>query len=549
MKTMKKIKILFLTFLVLGISSCDEWLDINTDPNSPTEPSIEQLLPTILYDMADDLSNRYGGIGSLCATYTHQQCTRQNYDQYGVIGADYPVTTYWQDLYSGPLMDIRVLNNLAEETDNLIYAGIAKILKGFIYSQMVDMWGDIPYSEATTPGNVNPVFDDDEEIYADLFNLIDEGIADLQNTESENIKVPGSDDLVYGGDVSKWLKMANTLKLKLYNQVRLTSLYNQSAVNALLTGDLIEAGDDFMVPFGNTSAPENRHPAFVDEYIGAQIGLYISPWLFEIMSGLNPRIFNGISDPRIPYYWVNQLTDDDSPENPPEYKNGNFVSIYFGSNGINRDHAGRATFTMVGIYPCGGKYDDGTGGGPLGGSDGTGAAPQRLITYADRLFIETELMQVGNISGSARDKFEEALNAAMEQVDMVVAMVQPNQDVPALSGTDAANDFINDVLQAYDAANADKKLEIIMTQKWIATFGSHIDQYTDYRRTGYPVMFDPNSNNGVQSGGPDGSGSVPTNADRGYPLSLPYDDDELTLNTNAPEQKVLSQARVFWDID
>lgn len=545
--------------IMLLLTSCENWLDINQDPNSPSTPDIQQLIPGIAYDIADDFSMAYGTLGYACAVYTHQLCTRQpEYDKYNVSGSAYGVSTYWQDLYSGPLQDLEIMIQLGEENGDLIYAGIGKILKAYTFSQIVDIWGDVPYTEANVSGNVTPVFDNDEAIYASLFDLLDEGIADLLNEEATNYKSPDSDDLFYGGEVELWVKAANTIKLKLYNQVRLTSMYNESEVNTLVADptQLIGANEDFLVPFGTSSLPENRHPAFVSEYNGAQISNYISPWFFEIMNGENPDIFYGIEDPRIPFYFVNQLAPGGATENPPEYKNGDFVSLYFGSDGINRDHAGRATFTMMGIYPVGGKFDDQTGGGPLGGSDGTGAAPQRLLTYADRCFIEAELMLTGRISGDVREKFIEAVNASFDQVDMVVDMVSPSQvvpsvyEIPGVDSTYAFDEYLVEVLNEFDAADNDGKLEIVMTQKWISSWGSCIDQYTDYRRTGYPVMFDATSNGGTQSGGPDGSGSVPTSVSKSYPLSFPYDADEITLNPNSPNQKVdLGQEPVFWDVN
>jgi uncharacterized protein YjlB len=547
---MKKIKI-FLLATILLLAGCEDFLDINKSPNDSTEPEINQLLPGIMYDIADDLSIGFGKIGYACAVYVHQMVTRQpEYDDYNINGYSYAVDMYWRDLYVGPAEDLKLLIRMGEEEiegepGNLIYAGVAKILKAYLFSIMVDLWADIPYSEANTPGITKPVFDNGEQIYAALFALVDEGIADIQNADAANILVPGDDDLIYGGDTEQWIRMANTLKLKMYNQVRLVSMYNQGAVDQLIAGDLIGPGDDFMLPFGTSVAPENRHPAFVSEYGGAQISLYLSPWFFEIMMGLNPNINDGIVDPRIPYYWCNQLAGGD-PENPPEYKYGDFNTIYFGSVGPNRDHAGRASFTMVGIYPCGGTYDDGAQVGPLGSLDATGAAPQRFITYADRLYIEAELMQVGRVAGDARAKLEEAIYASFEQVDWVVDMVGPDQDVPALAGSGADTAYVTAVLDDYDNAGAQKQLEIIMTQKWLQAWGNTVDPYTDYRRTGYPVMFDANSNGGIQWPGPDGTAPVPTQETREYPLSFPYDKDEVILNNNCT-QKIVSQFPVFWD--
>ncbi len=550
---MKKIKIFLLATIVL-LAGCEDFLDINRSPNDATEPDIDKLLPGIMYDIGDDFSIGYAKLGYACAVYSHQMVTRQpEYDDYNINGYSYAVDTYWEDLYAGPAEDLKLLIRMGEteidgEPGNLIYAGIGKILKAYLFSMMVDLWADIPYTEANTEGITKPVFDDGEQIYAALFTLIDEGIANIQNTDAENIRVPGDDDLIYGGDTEQWVRLANTLKLKMYNQVRLVSMYSQGAVDQLLAdpdNNLIGPGDDFMLPFGTSVAPENRHPAFVSEYGGSQISNYISPWFFEILSGYNANIHTGITDPRIPYYWCNQL-DGGDPENPPEYKDGDFNTIMFGSVGPNRDHAGRSSFTMMGIYPCGGTFDDGVQVGPLGSLDGTGAAPQRFITYADRLYIEAEMMQVGRVAGDARAKLEEAIYASFEQVDMVVDMVGPNQDVPVLAGSGMDTAYVTAVLAEYDAGDAEKKLEIVLTQKWISQWGNSMDQYTDYRRTGYPVRFDANSNGGSQYQGPDGTAPIPTQETRAFPLSFPYDKDEVILNNNCT-QKIVSQSPVFWD--
>jgi hypothetical protein len=187
---MKKVTIFLLTSFLL-LMGCENWLDINTDPKSPAKPDIQQLIPGIAYDLGDDLSWAFGRLGYVCAVNTHQLVTRQpEYDKYNLTGTSYGVSTYWQDLYYGPLQDIEVMISLGEENNDLIYAGIAKILKAYTYSQIVDLWGDVPYTEANKLGNVSPVFDDDEAIYADLFVLLDDAINDLQNDTATNYKAP-----------------------------------------------------------------------------------------------------------------------------------------------------------------------------------------------------------------------------------------------------------------------------------------------------------------------------------------------------------------------
>ena len=87
--------------------------------------------------------------------------------------------------------------------------------------------------------------------------------------------------------------------------------------------------------------------------------------------------------------------------------------------------------------------------------------------------------------------FKAAIEASFAKVNQVVTKYLPKQDnvdVPLISTVDI-DTYVNAVLAKYDAADADGKMQLIMTQKWIATFGSSVDQYTDYRRTGFSCCF------------------------------------------------------------
>jgi len=542
---MKNIKFISFLAIVLLFAGCQKgWLDINNDPDQPTVAKVDLLLPSAEQRMANDLSIGYQNLGYKAGVYIHQIVTRESLDKYGISGGD---ITFWDDLYARPIPDLDKIIEIGKEKDYMQYVGVAKILKAYVYSQMVDLWGSIPFSQADSIGIESPVFDPGAAIYPSLLKMIDEGIADITNSTAVNEFKPSDNDLIYKGDMDKWVRAANTLKLKLYDQVRLTPMFDPTAVNALLAGKLIEEGGDFMMWFGTSTNPDDRNPGMADEYSGSQISTYISPWFFEILKGMNPNILTGINDPRIPYYWCNQ--SGGVTEASPEYMDGDFVSIYFGSDGIHRDAGGRSTFTMVGFYPCGGRYDDGKFTGTLGAADATGDAPMRFITYPDRLFIEAELALEQGIGSDARTHFEDALTASFKLIDNIIDGSATTQTIPHLSGTTAVTDYITAVMADYDAATKDKQFELIMTEKWIQHWGSSIDSYTDYRRTGYPIMFDANSNNGLQSGGPNGSGPVPTSCSRGYVVAFPYPNTELDLNVNAPKQRSITTDKVFWDVN
>lgn len=543
-----------IAFGLLTTFSCSKSFNINVDPNNPSSLPVKNLLPQIEQNMGN-ASAIYSGMSAALEVYVHRITVREAPDGYNVTGSSGFVDPMWNFYYSTVLTNADIIVNEANSAGNFKYAGIAKIIKAYAVSQLVDVFGDIPYSEATQLlKNIrNPKFDIDSNIYPKLFTLIDEGIADLKNP-SANPLSPAGDDVIYGGDVTKWVKAANTLKLKLYTQIRLVK--NVSAeVTALLAtpANLINGtSENFQLPYSS----ESKNPGYND-YPAGQRTQNISPWFYEILKGYNLNIFSGNEDPRIPYYFFNQIKQGQqevNDGNPTEYRDNSFVSVYFGSNGPDAARSQQNTMTILGIYPVGGKYDDGVGA-PINATSATGAAPYRFITYADRLYLEAELIKQGAVTGNARAKTLAAITESFKQVDAVVAKTGTT-GVPLLTGSGAVADYTAKVMAEYDA-NTSKQLQIIMTQKWISSFGSAIDAYTDYRRTGFPILFNPN-NPLMAPGGfvqPPVNGNplvvppqlpVPVSLNMAYPFSLPWPSAELTSNSNAPAQKQPATDKVFW---
>jgi hypothetical protein len=439
--------------------------------------------------------------------------------------------------------------------------GIAKVLKAYTFSVLVDVFGDVPFSEANKlkEGIIYPKFDDDATIYPALFTLLDEGIADLNNTSATNTLRPGNDDMIYGGSVDLWTRAANTIKLKLYTQIRKTKSVT-TEVNALIAGGKLinQTSRSFLIPYGPNGATDDRNPGFAT-YFATQRSNHVSPYFYEILKGYNQRILTGNPDPRLPYYIYNQVnaTEASRDGNQTEYRDGPFVSIYFGSVGPDRDRTQQNTISLFGIYPVGGKYDDGSAT-IANSASGTGAAPYRLLTYADRLYLEAELINTGVITGDARAKLKAAVEESFKQVDYVITTyVKPSQSVPTLVGKPAVTDYIDKVLAEYDAGSASKQLEIIMTEKWLSSVGSAVDQYTDIRRTGYPVIFNPLDPTMAPGGkvqppingdpiNPGAQKAVPVQLSKGFPLSVQWYQGELETNPNAPDQKNPAAFKVFW---
>lgn len=553
-----KILIVLATFTLL---SCEkDFLDINDDPNNPLDASLELLLPSTQLDMAGGLGTSAGGMSQITMSYMHQTVQRSSgQNDYAIQGVDFGVTAPWLTLYSRSLADLEIIIRKGEEQEAFPYLGIAQIMKAYIYSILVDVYGDVPFSEAhKAPEILLPKYDSDEEIYPQLIALIDAGIANL---EEESIFTVGDEDLIYGGDPALWIKFAKSLKLKMYNQVRKVQDVSAQVTALLEEGDLISDGsEDFQMKYGTSVGPDNRNPGYVQEWSPGTANYFVSPYFYETMANLNTfdhRNYGaevGKTDPRIPYYFYNQIgqvSSGDSPENPctycfgyvdpntdafiikvPELEGTGVVSIFPFSLNIdpNEGFAQGSSQTVVGLYPVGGKFDDGQGG--ASNFNGNPQVPQRLLTYYAVKYIEAELYLSGVASGDARAAFEEAMYASFGKVNEVAESV----GAPEIAEAEIA-DYVDAVLAAYDAADDDGKLEHVMTQKWIASFGWGVDMYTDYRRTGYPVLYDANTDNLNY-----------TIRTKEFPFAFPWPTANLQVNSNAPDQKNVTSdaAKVFW---
>ncbi|MDD4592758.1 MAG: SusD/RagB family nutrient-binding outer membrane lipoprotein [Parabacteroides sp.] len=552
---MKKIlRILQVLFVVISLGGCTkDYLDINKDPNSPTVPELNKLLPGSELYMVEALGQG-NFIGDNLSSYVHQLVSRE-VQNYGMgTQANNPYNT-WNYLYTYVLKDFDAIIESAEPEGNLIYAGIAKTLKAYTFSVMVDLWGDIPFSEFNLEEVLAPKPDTSKDIYNALIELLESGRADLQNAEAENLLRPGSDDFFYAGDKGKWVKLNNTITLKLLLQTRkaksdITDW--QSKLNALISGNnFIGVEEDFQFWYKTETSPRNmRHPA-LSNYSG-QTTHFISPYFYETMNGdtynTTDNPFANIEDPRIPYYFVNQLKTGQASESPHEYRNGNFMSIFFASNGPNSAGSNDKSLTKLGIYLNGGKYDDGQGGA-VSVLDTYGEAPHKLITYASLKFMLAELTLAGEVSGDAKSLLKEGIEASIAHVNSVATK---QSEVPTISDTDR-NDFVNQILSRYDAADANGKMRIVMTQKWIANIFNPVESYNDHRRTGFPIFFDPaktqDPGNGVNPVEAERSPKrVPLTNIASFPRSLYYPtSSETELNPNMAQKTNLSTPFVFWD--
>jgi len=529
---------LSLLIVAFSVTGCSDYLDINTDPNNPLDSRLDQILPTTQTVIFEALGNGSGGMSDATSQFVHQTVQRNNTNFYLFIGNEFSISSAWPNLYAGALMDLNVMITKANERESWHYLGMAQILKAYAYTEMIDLWGRVAYFEfGQGTANPFPAYDDGAAVYPELLNMLTEAVTNLAKDAGETA---GNDDLIYGGDLEKWTKFANSLRLKMYNTVRDTDLYDAAAVAAIINNSPVMEGvdDGFRLLYGLSNNPENRHPLFVQDYVQAAPN-YIDPYFYLIMRGdpdlpvLNP-ILTGIQDPRIPYYFYNQLAGDNAQNPTTSATWDDFLSIWFASLNIdpNEGFDQGQSQTLVGLYPCGGAMEDslgvtaGVGANQNPGLGGAGYT--RLYSHFAHLYTRAELSLTMDAPGDPRELFEDAMHASFAEVNDLAPTDIEGED---------EDDYIDAVLERYDDASDAGKLELIMTEKWIASFGFSVDSYTDYRRTGYPIMFDPSTDNNPL-----------TILNRAYPVSIPYFTDDLQINPNADGQRDPGVDKIFWDV-
>ena len=580
---------LALTGLLLGASGCKDFFDVNVDPIRPTKAELQQLLPVTQTATSTYLGFNIAGLGQPTSALMQQLSNGRGIGNYQQNGDSF--SGAWNGLYSDMLANNELIITQGTTEQKWAYVGIAQIQKAYVFSQLVDMFGDIPYSEALKGAqNIAPRFDKDVDIYngnaglgiQGLFALIDEGIANLAKPGA-GIS-PGS-DLFYAGSLDQWARFGRTLKLKLLVQIRKTrsDAAFQQQVSALLAANssLLGQGGDFEFKYGSSESPANRNIGFLADYVNAARENNVGRFLYLFMRYGNasdpsdPKPLPGrLADPRIPYYFFNQLASPavfDAAAN--DYQDPNspfsgFVTLRQGSTGpASASATASNTRTLPGLYPVGGRYDDGRGG-VANTTFGRGLVAQRLLPYFSRLFLEAEAqLTILNNRAAAKTAFDAALRASFAKVN-AIALAEATSTSPVNTNgspyptaipagqralgvipTSEIETYVTAALARFDGASP---LQVIMEEKYVASFGMGPDIYTDWRRTGFPVItVADNSSIGNNAGLVEDNDPITRGAGL-FPRRLFYSQQDLTANSNpsAPKAQVdpvSANYRIFWD--
>jgi len=288
---MKRLKIYIGALLIIALSGCTkEWLeDYTADPSRPIDVSPQVLLPSaqVSYAMAQgDVLPRLSSIFMQQMTGTDRQSLAHN--RYAQIGESDFDQVWGENGYAGGLYDLKII---IEKTDDDAphYAGVARVMTALYLGLFTDTWGDIPWSEALQGSeNYNPKYDSQEDIYIAIQQLLDRAILDL--AEPNSAFAPKTEDLVYGGDLAKWTKLAYSLKARYLQHLSKLPQYNPAAVLAAAANGFTSNSDDASMIF---VGPPNTNPWY---QFNSQREGYITQF------GFMYDLMEGNSDPRIPLY-------------------------------------------------------------------------------------------------------------------------------------------------------------------------------------------------------------------------------------------------------
>jgi len=531
---MKKIFRIFLfSTLALSAVSCEQFLDINDNPNQATASSPQQVLPNALTVTAANLVS-YNDYGAWHVGYV------VNAGGFGGWGTqwtyNYTTSTYsglWSSTYDN-LEDYDYIEEQSEDNEVLAYYNaIAKIMKAYNFQMLVDTYGDIPYSEALSgTENLTPKYDDAETIYQDLVAQIDAAISMIDNSEANAI---ATGDVMFNGDMERWKEFANTVKLRILIRASRKPIAGNSQTPEWVTAGFASFGaetvfltDDAIVNPGYAATTGKQNP-FWDYYHLTSANATTSAGRSRIPSEYVFSFYNGgkIDDPyrgdvtyrSFPSTPTNQLGI--SPGDGEDLAPTGTIAWYVGSG------TGASASNTVGLFK--GR----TAGTPI-------------FLAAESYLLQAEANVRGFLAGDAKTTFENGITNSFRYLykgadNAVDSDLDPEEDAAAYIA-----DNTNNYLVSFDAATTfDQKIEAIITQKYIALnmmFGA--EAWNEYRRTGYPSISGNAGNTTFAS-----TQSTSTRADR-LPTRILYPATEYSFNpNNIPADINQFTSRIFWDVD
>jgi len=424
--------IFLLCSLVLITNACDsELVDINKDPFAVTSVPPNLLFPEVLANFSSVRTIEFAGLNMHSQQWVGSAGTWLSRSRY-TLGVP-SVNNGWTTWYTTCLKNLSLVELLVEtdNPENQYIIGQAKILEGFIYSNITQVWGDVPFTEAVNPEEFPyPKFDSQEVVLEGVVTLMDEGIAILEQDLDSDIVTDS--DLIFKGDKEAWIRWANSIKLKMLMFIankKPTEVAGQ--LEALVNEPLIltnaqEAKFSYSTEIGN----ENPKWTFAKRNWNGNINLwYAGKPLVNLMKDLN--------DPRLATYF-------------DENVNGFYFGKWQGYTGFN--------FTSK-----------------INVNNVQADTPDRYSTAAETYFLLADAAANGYVSGGldqANTWFLQGVNLALDYFDDSLGEV-----------SEADKDTYIASLPNLTTLSKDEALVYINNQHYISLFGSGLEAWNQWKRT------------------------------------------------------------------
>ena len=479
----KIINVSLLVLTILLVDGCtDDFKEMNTNPTLLSEDIVT---PEFLLSGVQVAAG--GGLGAIDAG---------NYAGMTVRGDNAPFVDHFDDgawfanytLLSNNL--VAIIRKTKDEPELVNKKAIARIMKVWVNSQTTDIYGDIPYFEANKSPEeaiTSPKYDTQENIYLDFFKELKEAAAELDDTRESY----GNADLYYGGDVNKWKKFANSLRLRLALRVRYVDAQMATDnMSDLQVSDLITTREDDAVIFTADDVDANRNGAYV-------------------------RIKNGADEAERREYVAHQLVGkalldalvgSSSPSKPLDPRTKVIAdSATLDGTTLVPAHApfGYRAQPLLGNVPVQTKYPYGSGSTSIFSLFWYLAEiEQPVLRSSEVYFALSEAALFNLLSGDADDYFKKGIAASTEEVRDLY--INGKDKMPGLlelvyGASFDAESFLEykemkqSEIDAFLASpvttltgSNEQKLEQIINQKMIALYPNELEGWSEWRRTGYP---------------------------------------------------------------
>lgn len=406
----------------------------------------------------------------------------------------------WLEGYLGNLDAFLDATETDGEFENVNMHAVALIMKGLYFSKFTDIFGEMPYSETGNPDILSPKFDTQIDIYQGIIAELDAAMATIgaQTVTGDGVEDMGDNDLLFNGDLQKWKKLANTLKLKLGTRAQGApgAGFADAAISQALSSPLMESTDEDALLIKDETISQWGSAAYGD--IWHNFGGLGSKWhvgetmVSMLRDNADPRLAvfakpaaggdmtfrKPVTADEVKAHALMLQTLDDASVTYNVTESVDEITVSFAANtyyigqptrlnGISYDYAGWDMFSTPADAIINPKN-----GGPI--------SSEIILTSADA-FLMRALAAVNGAGGDANAMYQAGVSRAMEHWGV---------------GSDAINTFLANSPMGSLAGTDEEKRAQINSQRWLANYTNGFEGWSIVRKTGYPASLA----NGVNDG-------------------------------------------------